>query len=119
MKRMILTVMAVLSMTMTFAENEELNTVANVKAYDMSVNYTKLATCLGLTSDQLELVQDIHTSFCADMMNAAHSGKDEREAMVKSAIDRDLKFMRTVLDKDQYRKYLVLLNSTFNNRGLK
>lgn len=118
MKRLFLTVVAVLSMTMTFAENEKLNSVDNANAYNMSVNYSKLADCLELSGDQVELVQDIHTSFCADMMNAAYANADERESMVKNAIAKDLNFMRHVLNSDQYRKYLTLLNLTFNNRGL-
>ena len=94
MKRLFLTVVAVLSMTMTFAENEK------------------------FSMDQAEAVQDIHSSFCADMMNAAGANADERESMVKKAVEKDLKYMRYVLTQDQYRKYLMLLNATFNNRGL-
>ena len=66
MKRLFLIVMALLSMTMTFAENEKLNSVDKANAYNMSVNYVKLAETLDLSADQTELVQDIHTSFCAD-----------------------------------------------------
>lgn len=118
MKRLFLTVVAVLSMTMTFAENENLNNIEGVNAYNMSVNYGKLAECLQLSADQLELVQDIHTSFCADMMNAAYAHSDERRDMVKQALGRELKLMHSVLDKKQYRKYLTLLNITFSNRGI-
>ena len=110
MKRLFLTVVAVLSMTMTFAEDEKLNNVESAKAYNMEVNYGKLADFLGLSSDQLEAVQDIHTSFCADMLNAANANSDERASMVK--------YMRNVLTGDQFRKYLMLLNVTFNNRGI-
>ena len=118
MKRLFLTVVAVLSMTMTFAENEELNKVDNANSYNMSVNYDKLADCLGLTLDQAELVQDIHTSFCADMLNASQAESVERKAMVSKAIEKDLTYMHAVLTKEQSRKYLLLLNTTFNNRGL-
>lgn len=118
MKRLFLTVVAVLSMTMTFAENEKLNSVENANAYNMAVNYDRLADCLGLSMDQAEAVQDIHSSFCADMMNAAGANADERESMVKKAVEKDLKYMRYVLTQDQYRKYLMLLSATFNNRGL-
>ena len=96
MKRLFLTVMAVLSMTMTFAENEEL--------------------CLSI--DQLEAVQDIHSEFCADMMNAGNANADERKPMVEKALQKDLKHMRYVLTENQYRKYLMLLNVTISNRGL-
>ena len=115
---MFLTVVAVLSMTMAFAENEKLNNTESTNAYNMAVNYGKLAESLGLSIDQAEAVQDIHTSFCADMMNAAGANADKREAMVKKAVEKDLKYMRTVLTEEQYRSYLRLLNATFMNRGL-
>lgn len=105
-------------MTMAFAENEKLNNTESTNAYNMAVNYGKLAESLGLSIDQAEAVQDIHTSFCADMMNAAGANADEREAMVKKAVEKDLKYMRTVLTEEQYRSYLRLLNATFMNRGL-
>ena len=118
MKRLFLTVVAVLSMTMTFAENENLNSVENASVYNMAVDYGKLADCLGLSTDQAEAVQDIHTSFFADIMNAAGANADEREGMVKKAVQKDLKYMRYVLTPEQFRKYLMLLNATFYNRGL-
>lgn len=110
--------MAVLSMTMTFAEDENLNAVNSSNAYNMSVNYGKLADYLSLSMDQTDAVEDIHTSFCAEMMNAATASKDERKAMVDKAVAKELKHMRYVLTHDQYRKYCMLLNATFNNRGL-
>ena len=118
MKRLFLIVIAVLSMTITFAEDEKLNSVNNTNAYNMSVNYASLSDCLGLSSDQSEAVEDIHSSFCAEMMNAANADASERKAMVDKAVAKDLKYMRSVLTEDQYRMYLVLLNATFNNRGL-
>ena len=115
---MFLTVVAVLSMTMTFAENENLNSAESASAYNMAVNYDKLANCLSLSIDQAEAVHDIHSSFCADMMNAAAANPDERDTMVKKAVRKDLMYMHYVLTEDQYRTYLKLLNATFNNRGL-
>lgn len=115
---MFLTVMAVLSMTVTFAENEELNTVSNANAYKMTVNYGKLADALGLSLDQQEAVQDIHSEFCADMYNAGNANEDERKGLVKKALDKDLKHMRSVLSDNQYRTYLMLLNTTIVNHGL-
>jgi hypothetical protein len=118
MKRMILSVVAMLSMTMAFAEDENVNNVNNVNVYDMSVNYYKLGEALGLNIDQMESVEDVHKAFCADMMNAAVAAKDDRKAMVDKAIDKDLKYMHYILSDNQYRKYLTLLNVTMNNRGL-
>ena len=55
MKKSFLTIVAMLSMTMAYAETENVNIENNMKAYDMSVNYTKLAVCLGLDLDQMEV----------------------------------------------------------------
>ena len=109
---------AVLSMTMTFAENEEAKNVNNVEAYDMSVNMRKLSVALGLTTDQMEAVENIHNYFNAEMQLAALADEADRKAMVKKAVERDIKWMHYVLDQKQYRTYLMLLNTTLNNRGL-
>lgn len=108
-----------LSMTMTFAENENATNVNNVEAYDMSVNMRKLSVALGLTIDQMEAVETVHNTFNAEMQFAAHyDTKEEREAQVKRAVEKDIKWMNYILNKDQYRKYLLLLNATLTNRGL-
>ncbi len=118
MKRLFLMVIAVLSITMTFAENEELNSVENANLYNMSVNYEMLADYLELTSEQLEEVENIHTSFCIDMENAKDANSEERKSIIKNAVNKDLNNMSYILDMEQYYKYKKLLNDTFNNRKL-
>ena len=119
MKKMILTIVAMLSMTMAFAENENAASVNNVEAYDMSVNMNKLSEALALNADQIEAVKEIHHTFAAEMMFAAQYNKEERDARVNEAIEKNVKWMRYVLNEKQIRKYLVLLNTTLNNRGLR
>ena len=116
MKKIVLTLVALMSMTTTFAENEGMNTT---EAYNMTVNMGKLAKALGLTNDQVESVAEVHKTFTAEMMFAAQYGKEERAKMVEKAVTKDLAYMHTILNKDQYRKYLTLLNVTLVNRGLK
>ena len=117
---MILMVVAMLSMTMTsYAENENAENTLNVESYDMTVNIRKLAVALDMTGDQIESVEEIHRMFCNDMIQAAHANKDERNMLVDKAVKKDLRYMRYVLDQKQYRKYLMLLNATLTNRGLK
>ena len=53
------------------------------------------------------------------MMFAAQYGKEERAKMVEKAINKDLAYMNYMLSDTQYRKYLMLLNLTLVNRGLK
>ena len=118
MKRLFLVIVAMLSMTMTFAENEEAKNVNQVEAYDMSVNMRKLSVTLGLTTDQIEAVENVHNYFAAEMQLAAHADEADRKELVKKAVERDIKWMHYVLDNKQYRTYLTLLNTTLNNRGL-
>lgn len=116
---MIMTLVAMLSMTtVAFAEDENTNAVNNVEAYNMTVNMEKLSEALMLTVSQREAVENIHSVFTTEMTYAAQYGKNDREAMVKRAIDTDVKRMRSVLSNEQMRTYLLLLNTTLNNRGL-
>lgn len=53
------------------------------------------------------------------MTNAAAASGNERAALRKKAVNRDLAYMRAVLEPEQYRTYVMLLNTTLNNRGFK
>lgn len=119
MKKIVLTLVALMSMTMTFAENESAANLNTTEAYSMNINMKKLSQALNLSKDQMEAVAEIHQTFSAEMMFAAQYGKDERTKMVDKAINKDLAYMNYILNKEQYRKYLTLLNVTLVNRGLK
>ena len=95
MKKMILTLVAMLSMTTAFAEG-----------------------ALNLADDQKEAVADIHHTFASELMFAAQYNANDRKKLVARALDNNIKWMRYVLDENQFRTYRVLLNSTVNNRGL-
>lgn len=116
MKKIVLTLVALMSMTTIFAENEGMNTT---EAYNMTVNMKNLARALNLSQDQVEGVAEVHKTFSSEMMFAAQYGKEERSKMVEKAINKDLAYMNYILNKDQYRKYVMLLNTTLVNRGLK
>ena len=107
-----------LSMTFTFAENLESSEATAANAYDMSVNFRKLGEALGLTTDQMEAVENMHHTFCGEMMMAAQANKDDRKNMVNTAVNKDLRYMRYVLTKEQFRKYNLLLQTTLYNRGI-
>ena len=115
---MILTMVAMLSMTTAFAEGENTTMVSNLEAYEMNINMNKLSNALGLYEDQKEAVEEIHHTFEAELMFAAQYGKNDRDAMVKRSIDNDVKWMRYVLNDKQMHTYLRLLNTTLSNRGL-
>ena len=114
-----MTLVALMSMTMTFAENESAANTNTTESYNMTVNMKKLAQALNLSADQIEGVSEVHKTFSSEMMFAAQYGKDERAKMVDKAINKDLAYMHYMLNNDQYRKYVMLLNVTLSNRGLK
>ena len=116
MKKIVLTLVALMSMTTIYAENEGMNTT---EAYNMTVNMKNLARTLNLSKDQVESVAEVHKTFSSEMVFAAQYGKEERTKMVEKAINKDLAYMNYILNKDQYRKYVMLLNMTLVNRGLK
>ena len=119
MKKIVLMVVAMMMMTMSYAENENTSAVKGVEAYDMTVNMRKLAVTLGLTFDQMEAVEDIHRQFSQEMMMAATADNDERAALVDQAVKKDMRYMHYILNDAQYKKYELLLMTTLKNRGLK
>ena len=115
---MILTLVAMLSMTTAFAEGEKATSANSVEAYELNINMNKLFAALDLANDQKEAVADIHHTFASELMFAAQYANNDRKALVARAIENDVKWMRYVLNDKQYRTYLTLLNTTINNRGL-
>ena len=118
MKKLVVLAVALLSMTTTFAADENASATAATAAHNMNVNMGSLADALSLNIDQAEAVADVHKNFSAEMMNAAVAPAKERSAMVQKAINNDLKYMHNILNDKQYRNYLMLLNTTLKNRGL-
>ena len=118
MKKIVLTVVAVMSMTMAFAAGENDNNTATTNAYKFNLSTYALSRALNLNQDQVDVVEDINRTFSAEMMNAAVSDSSEREAKVNAAIKKDLSYMHYVLNNSQYCEYVKLLNVTLNNRGL-
>ena len=116
---MFLTLVAMLSMTTAFAEGENAASVNNVEAYELNVNMNKLSSALNLADDQKEAVAEIHHTFASELMFAAQYGSNDRKALVDRAIENDVKWMRYVLNDKQFRTYLILLNTTLNNRGIR
>ena len=120
MKKVMILAVALLSMTTTtFAADENASATTATAAYNMNVNMNSLTDALSLNIDQTEAVADVHKNFTAEMMNAAIAPSEERKPMMDKAIVKDLKYMHSILSSNQYRKYVMLLNATLANRGLK
>lgn len=118
MKRITLLFVAALMMGATSYAGEK-NASANSGAWSWTVNAGRLSECLSLSSNQYDDVAMACEYFSAKLLKAAHS-RDEayRSELVRHAVLGNLKLMKSVLDKQQYRKYVTLLNLTLRNKGL-
>jgi len=112
---MILTVVAVMTVTFGFAKTENTNSVNNNDKYELNIDMRRLAEKLDLTYEQMEAVQTIHDNLNEDMAEAATAHRFERMAIMDKAIRKDVHNMRNVLNDKQYRTYLTLLGATINN----
>lgn len=119
MKRIMIALVALLGMTTAFAGEEKSNAVEVSRVYNTNFNFRKLAETLRLSSDQRSIAEDVHNTFTIEMNNAAVAAKDDKREMVERAVANDIRNMRYVLNKEQLAKYVLLLNTTLENRGLK
>ena len=102
-----------------FAEDNNVTEIERIEKYDIKVNNRKLANYLELNEDQMDAVEAVTTEFTNDLKFAAVECSDtNRKAVKKNLIDKNVKHMSYILNKEQYHKYLVVLNATLNNKRL-
>ncbi len=120
-KKIVFTLAALMTMTLAFAEGEK-KTNAAVAAeqakYEMNINVSALARTLRLDADAIDAVSYISGDLKKDMKKAGAAEGEDRDKLYKKAIRHNLSYMHAVLDEDQYRTYVKLLNATLTNRGL-
>jgi hypothetical protein len=52
------------------------------------------------------------------MFAAVQDGDASRKAIMKNLLDKNVKYMSYILNKNQMHKYLLVLNATINNRNI-
>ena len=114
-------IMLVMMLTMSvysFAEESTATKIAETEKYELKINHRKLAYILNMSSDQIEMSNDIISELESDMMFAAVMNTEEsRNSIVANAVKKNIKNMHYVLNDAQYKKYLMLLNLTLEHRG--
>ena len=111
--------MLVMMFTMNLNLFAEDNNVTEIKKYEMNVNVDKLGNYLELSIDQMDAVESITNELTNDLMFAAvECNENNRKAVTKNAINKNIKNMRYILTEEQMKKYLSVLNATVNNRKL-
>lgn len=119
MKRIKLLFVAALIMSATSYAGEKNASASNRGMWNWDVNAGRLTECLALSSSQYDNVAMACEYFSTRLLKAANSNDEaSRSELVRNAVLGNLKLMKSALDKQQYRKYVTLLNLTLHNKGL-
>ena len=116
MKKIVLTVVAAMTMTLGYAKTENATTVDKVNNYGITFDVRRLAVTLDLTNDQMEAVKVISDNLNEDLASAATARRFERHALIHEALRKDVHNMRNVLNDKQFDTYMKLLGATLHNR---
>ena len=101
------------------ASDNSVNETENVENYYIHVNEKSLSKSLGMSKDQMEICSDVIKEFENDMVFASSNAKGEsRKAVTRNAIMKNMSYMKMFLDEAQYKKYVLILNTTLVNRGI-
>ena len=101
------------------ASENSVNETENVENYHIHVNEKSLSKSLGMSKDQMEICSDVIKEFENDMVFASSNAKGEsRKAVTRNAIMKNMRYMKMFLDEAQYKKYVLILNTTLVNRGI-
>ena len=125
MKKVLFTIVMLLTMCMSMnAENHDTNKVSEickemkVENFDFTVNYRRLAQTLELNEDQMESIENVMTMFSNDMMFSYYEcNNTNRDNVIRNTIKKHTQYIGYILNKDQMKKYMMLLNVTLTNRG--
>jgi hypothetical protein len=120
MKKVFLMMVMLFAMSVySFAEDNNATEIERIERYDIKVNTKRLGEYLQLSTDQYDAVETVVDEFSNDMMFAAvECGNTTRGKVAKNAVDKNVKYMSYILNKDQYHKYLMILNATIRNRKI-
>lgn len=80
-----------------------------------AINFEKLSNYLKLTPSQAVEVASINEYFLDKQTESLRAGSNQRDKKMRQAVYGNLKLMKKVLNQEQYRKYVTLLNVTNNN----
>lgn len=86
--------------------------------YKMNFKFETLANYLNLKYDQMDALEDASMQLRSDIYRLRKMKPAKQTERMNQAIARNLRVAHKVLDQNQYRAYVSLLNYTFTNKGL-
>lgn len=130
MKKLVLTMVALMTMSFSYAETNSFKAENNVEnflmgfmknqdtRFDMSVDMRRLADKLDLTEDQMEVVEVIQDNFTDEMQSLASVRGPRQRHLVHQAVRKDIHQMQRILNDKQFSTYMMLLGATLQNKHL-
>jgi hypothetical protein len=134
MKKILLTIVATMALTVSFAETKSSNNQnvensyigfdrvnfdkMNAERFDMSCDMNRLASVLDLNEWQMEAVEAIQNTFTNEMQSIATKRGPQRRHLVHEAVRKDAQQMQRVLNDKQFDTYMTLLGATLQNKHL-
>lgn len=134
MKKILLTIVALMAFTVSFAETKSSNNQnvensyigfdrvnfdkMNAERFDMSCDMNRLASVLDLNEWQMEAVEAIQNTFTNEMQSIATKRGPQRRHLVHQAVRKDANQMQRVLNEKQFETYMTLLGATLQNKHL-
>ena len=115
MKKIIVTMVAMMAVTFSFAET---NSNKVDKRYDMSCNMDRLSEVLALDENQTDAVESIHNNFNTELQSLASVRGPLQRHMLHQAVRKDAHQMKQVLDDKQFALYMRIVFNTLRNRQL-
>ena len=115
MKKMIVTLVAMMAVTFSFAETNSNNVD---RRFDMSCNMDRLSEVLALDEDQAEAVETIHNNFNTELQSLASVRGPIQRHLVHQAVRKDAQKMKSVLNEKQFGLYMRIMLNTLRNRQL-
>lgn len=129
MKRIVMTLVAVMTLTLGYAKTETSNVQhversymsfdkMNKERFDMNCDMRRLAVVLDLTETQMDAVEVIQQLFVNEMQSLADVRGPQGRLLVHQAVKKDMTRMQRVLNDKQFDTYSTLLRTTLKNKHL-
>ena len=90
----------------------------NKEKHRFVANTGQLVKYLGLDGSQINKVSEINEYFILMQDDLKARNERVRKQKMEQAIFTNLKLLKEELTEDQYRKYVAILNVTYNNQRL-
>lgn len=119
MKRFVLlfVALATFANATVFAANEGAN--VNKEVWNWNVRTERMVRYLDIYSGQFDKVALANEHFSEQLQKISRiKDEDVRGKKVREAVSENLSLMKGILNVEQYRKYVTLLNLTIRNKGL-